>query len=165
MSAPVAPERVFDLLAEGLWGRLRDILMLHARWDRFVHHPEEEQPTPAPAAPPREEAERVATEMALRALRVGADPVNHAILVRLAREEAVGLPALMDLTGLPRIPLSERVNDLSQVGLASYAVETREARATPAAEGLLGLLDEVRGRLTRIMGERWAKAGAGRGGE
>jgi hypothetical protein len=60
----------------------------------------------------------------------------------------------MEQTGLSRIALLETINDLSQVGLASYAVDTREVGATSAAIGFAGLLDAVREQLARIMGER-----------
>lgn len=157
-AAPPHLERIFDLLAEGLWSRLRDILMAQSRWDGFVHDPDGSGPKAEPVPPSSEQGERLAGEMLLRALRVGVEPVNQAILLRLTHAEAVGLPALMELTGLPRVAVIERVKDLSQVGLASYAVETGEARATALAEGLLGFEDEVRGRLVRVMEEQWAGA-------
>ncbi len=135
-----------NLLAEGLWARLRDILMAQSRWDGFVHDPEGGSAQPLP---PPDESERLAAEMTLRALRVGVDPVNHAILRRLAQQDEVALVALMEQTGLSRVALIETINDLSQVGLASYEVETRKVRATAGATGLLGLLDEVRDRLAR----------------
>jgi len=152
-------ERNADLLAGGLWARLRDILLAQSRWDRFVPDPEgggsetdrgAEAPSPA-------ERRRVAEEMVLRALRVGADPVNHAILVRLGREEATPLASLMDETGLPRVPLGERIFDLAQVGLAAWAPETREARATGAGLGLVGIVGEISSRLARHADERWAE--------
>ena len=137
-----------DQLAEGLWMRLRDILRAQSRWDGFVHDPEGEKSQPLP---PPEESERLAADMVLRALRVGIDPINHAILRRLTRENEVALTSLIEQTGLSRIALMETINDLSQVGLASYAVETRQVRATVGAIGLLGLLDEVRARLARMI--------------
>ncbi len=160
MRQAVNHERIFDLLAEGLWSRLRDILMAQSRWDRFVHNPEGSgAPTQVEPIPPsREEAERVAAEMLLRALGAGAETVNQTILRRLASKEAVKVPILMELTGLPRIAVIERVHDLARVGLASYAAESGEARGTPLSQGLLGFVDEVSGRLARIAGERWAEA-------
>jgi len=144
-------ERSFVLLAEGLAARLRDILMTQRRWDGFVHDPEGGGPQ---LLPPPDETDRLAEEMILRALRVATDPINSAILRRLAREDRVALTSLMEQTGLSRIALLETINDLSQVGLASYAVDTREVGATSAAIGFAGLLDAVREQLARIMGER-----------
>ncbi|HYM62941.1 MAG TPA: hypothetical protein VEZ11_18790 [Thermoanaerobaculia bacterium] len=145
-------EKNLDLLAEGLWARLRDILLAQSRWDGFVRDPEGGQ---LQAVPPPDDRERVASEMVLRALHVAVDPVNNAILHLLAGEERVAIASLMEQTGLSRIGVIERVNDLSQVGLASYEVEAREARATAGASGLLGLFDDVSERLTRILEKRW----------
>jgi DNA-binding transcriptional ArsR family regulator len=149
-------ERSADLLAEGLWLRLRDILMVQSRWDAFVHDPEGRD---GGAALPPSSIGRTASDMVLRALRVGADPVNIAILRRLVREEEIAIADLMEQIDLSQIALVEALNDLSQVGLASYAMESRTARATDGAVGLLGLLEEVRGRLARIVEERWSAAG------
>lgn len=155
-----ALEKSANLLVEGLWARLRDILMAQARWDHFVHDPEGGPQGRAGAdgsSPARKDAGRLAAEMLRRALRVASDPVNGAILRRLAREEAVALPSLMETTGLPRIALIETVSDIAQVGLASYAAGTSEVRASAGGNGLVGLLDEVCGRLARTLEDRWTE--------
>lgn len=141
-----------DRIAEGLWGRLRDLRRAQERWDRFVSEPGE--PPPDAGAATAGEAERVATELVLRALRAGAEALNHRILVRLRENEerAASLAALTELTGLPRIALTERVQDLAQVGLVTYMPETRLVRATGLTEGFLGLLDDVRDRLLAKAG-------------
>ena len=151
MMGSVTGENV-DLLAEALGARLRDILLAQSRWDGFVHDPEGRRLQPLP---PPDEQGRVASEMVLRAVRVAADPINCTILRRLVRDRRVAVRSLMEQTGLSRIALMEAVNDLSQVGLASYDIEAREVGATNGAAGLIGLLDEVSGRLARILGERW----------
>ena len=149
---------ILDSLAEGIWSRLRDVLLAQVRWERFVSDPENarSEAMTEPAAS-REDTERATGELVLRALGVGVDPVNHAILAHLAGKDAVGIATLATLAGLPRIALSERLSDLVQAGLASYAAESRQARATSAGEALVALVDEVRQRLTRIVGERWAE--------
>ncbi len=48
------------------------------------------------------------------------------------------------MTGLDRLTLGERVNDLIQVGLATKDVETRSVSGTPVAAVLLSLVDETR---------------------
>lgn len=149
-----ALEKSADLLVEGLWARLRDILMAQARWDGFVHDPEGGRPADE-SPPPPEDAGRLAAEVILRALRVAVDPVNHAILCRLAREEVVALPTLTETTGLNRVVLVETVSDLAQVGLASYAAGTSEVSSSAGGRGLVGLLDEVSGRLAQTLEERW----------
>jgi len=135
-----------DEFAQGLSARLHDILAAQSRWDAFVPDPEREEAIPAPEA-----SERLASEMVLRAVRAGVDPVNHAILRRLVRQDDVTMSALMEQTGLSRVGLAETVQDLAQVGLASYAPDSREVRATAGARGLLGLIDDVRDRVASMM--------------
>ena len=148
------PSACLDMMADGISGRLRDLLLARERWEGFVHEPGEASAA-SPAASPGE-AERVAAEQVLRTLRAAVEVVNQRILVRLLgdAERTVSLGALTELTGLPRIPLTERVHDLAQVGLVSYSPDSPRVQATALAAGLLGLLDELRDRLVRIMGER-----------
>lgn len=145
-------ERSIDLFAEGLWQRLRDILIAQSRWDAFIHDPDKGANG---ETPPKESASSMALQMILRALRVAVDPVNMAILRRLAGEDEVGLMEIEKQTGLSRTAAIETLHDLSQVGLASYAVDSRTARVTAGAIGLLGLLEDVCTRLTAIVEERW----------
>ena len=156
----------FDLVAEGIWARLRDIVMARSRWDRFVRDPEgggagEASGAMAPPAP--EEAERLATELVLRALRVGVDPVSRRMLERLLREDAVPLEALAETSGLPPIALHEKVADLVQVGLAVHDLERCLVRATPLASGLLEIVGEIARRLAVRMAERWPQTATGVG--
>ncbi len=67
----------------------------------------------------REQLDGIAREMLLRALRCAGDPVNYRILERLDLENPVKAADLMPETGLGRVALSERLNDLAQVGLIS----------------------------------------------
>jgi len=152
-----------DLVAEGIWARLRDMVMARSRWDRFVRDPEGKSGGEAPlaSAPPApDEAERLATELVLRALRVGVDPVSHRMLERLTREDVVPLEALAETTGLPPIALHEKVADLVQVGLAVHDLERREVHATPLASGLALIVGEIARRLAGLMAERWPETAA-----
>ncbi len=58
----------------------------------------------------------------------------------------------MRTTGLDRLTLAERVNDLIQVGLATKDLETRSVSATRAAAGLLDLVDRAKASLVESMG-------------
>jgi len=148
----------FDLVAEGIWARLRDIVMARSRWDRFVRDPAGASGGEAPSAmapPASAEAERLAAELVLRALRVGVDPVSHRMLERLTREDVVSLEALAETTGLPPLALHEKVADLVQVGLAAHDFERCLVRATPLASGLLEIVGEIARRLAVRMAERW----------
>jgi len=120
-------------MAESLWQRFRLIAMAIDREDRFVAGPEEGVPT---VGPPGSDVERAAEELVLRSLRVGTETVNFSILRELSKEITTPFSELMDVTGLDRLTLGERVNDLIQVGLATKDVETRSVSGTPAAGAL-----------------------------
>lgn len=129
-----------EALAKGLWPRLRLLALAVEREDRFVAGPEEGEPGPTVLG---RDAARAAEELVLRSLRVGADPVNFSILVELSKEVTRSFADLMGSTGLDRLTLGERVNDLVQVGLATRDVETRSVSGTPAAAGLLKLVEKT----------------------
>lgn len=166
-TAAVDEDARVGLVAEGLWNRLRDVVIALGRWERFVHDPD---PLPGTlgaavgtASPPsREEAARIASETVLRAWRVGVDPVNHALLARLAAGATIQTPGsatlaeLGEIARVPQVPLLERINELVQAGLAVHLAGSQEVQATPAAEGMLGLMDEVTCRLAALVEERWA---------
>lgn len=82
-----------------------------------------------------------ATELTLRALRTGADPINFAILKTLAVEDSQPLAHLIEKVGLRRLTLSERLNDLVQVGLATRLIDTDHAQITPAGAGAVRLVE------------------------
>lgn len=157
----MSAEAQAELLAEGLSGRLRDLLIALKRWETFVQEATPGGGQVGIAVPAIEEAGQVATGMILRALQVGAEVVNHRILSSLHEDQPLGVPELMELTGLPRILLIERVNDLARVGLTAYAPDSGEVRLARGGAGLLGLLGEIGDRMTRIMAERWADAPRG----
>lgn len=157
----MSAEAQAELLAEGLSGRLRDLLIALKRWESFVQEAKPGGGQVGIAVPAIEEAGQVATGMILRALQVGAEVVNHRVLASLHEEQPLGVPELMELTGLPRILVIERVNDLARAGLAAYAPDSGEVRLARGGAGLLGLLGEIADRMTRIMAERWADAPRG----
>jgi len=128
-------------MAEGLWQRFRLIALVIDREDRFVAGPEEAEPT---SEAPGHEVERAAEELVLRSIRVGTESVNFSILRELSKDVTIAFSDLMGVTGLDRLTLGERVNDLIQVGLATKDVETRSVSGTRAAAGLLSLVDETR---------------------
>jgi DNA-binding HxlR family transcriptional regulator len=129
-----------EALAKGLWPRLRLLALAVEREDRFVAGPEECEPSPGGLG---RDARHAAFELVLRSLRVGADPVNFSILMELAKEAATSFGDLMGATGLDRLTLGERVNDLIQVGLATKDVDTRSVSGTLAAAGLLELVERT----------------------
>jgi DNA-binding HxlR family transcriptional regulator len=140
-----------EALATGLWPRLRLLALTMEREDRFVAGPEETGAVSGPSGVGRC-AGRAAEELVLRSLRVGTDSVNFSILVELSKEVTTSFADLMRTTGLDRLTLGERVNDLIQVGLATKDVETRSVSGTPAAAGLLDLVDRTKAYLVESMG-------------
>jgi hypothetical protein len=82
---------------------------------------------------------------------VGADPVNFRVLLELSKDVTTPFADLMAATGLDRLTLGERVNDLIQVGLATKDVETRTVSGTPAAAALLDLVERTRESLIEAM--------------
>jgi DNA-binding HxlR family transcriptional regulator len=82
-------------------------------------------------------------EMLLRALRAASDPVNFAILSELDTIEPVELPDLMQKTGLHRVAVSERLNDLVQTGLAVREMINDQIRGTDLSHGLVAWIEEI----------------------
>lgn len=81
-----------------------------------------------------------ATELMLRALRTAADPVNYHLLVTLSEHPSRSLTSLLETTPLTRLPLTEHLNDLVQVGLASRLIDTDHAQITAAGAELTAFI-------------------------
>ncbi len=141
----------YDGILQGLTDRLRTLLRVLDRQDRLETASAFVGWLDGEAAAAR--LPDAARELLLRALRLAGDPVNYQILGALGPEEAVTAAALMEKTGLGRVALSERVNDLAQVGLAARDPIGDDVRATPLAVGLRALVEE----LGRRVGDRLAE--------
>lgn len=94
-----------------------------------------------------------AREMLLRALRVASDPTNYRILGRLDPLVPVEIPELLHESGLERVAVSERVNDLVQAGLAVRELVNDQVRGTALASGLVSLVEGI----AHQAGERLAE--------
>lgn len=125
-------------LAFALALRLRDIARTLDRLDRL-----ESGTGDWLAAQQADELREAATEMTLRALRVAADPANFALLACLAQHAAAPMADLERASGLGRLALAERVNDLVQVGLAGWNIDTGQVQGTPAGAALVGLIQNI----------------------
>ena len=144
--------------ADGLWSRFRDIALALRRWQDFNFSAEGSEGKFTERwleglAKDTGALSGVGRELVLRAFRVGADGVNFEILTRLRNEEAVPLSDLAQATGLPHFTLSERVNDLVQVGLAVRVLEQDAVRATALTRGFLGMVGGIERRLTAKIRE------------
>ena len=145
--------------ADGLWSRFRDIALALRRWQDFNFSAEGSEGKFTERwleglAKDAGALSGVSRELVLRAFRVGADAANFEILTRLRDEEAVVLSDLAQATGLPHFTVSERVNDLVQVGLAVRVLEQDAARATALTRGFLGMVGGIERRLTAVIRER-----------
>ena len=79
----------------------------------------------------------------VRVLRCAGDPVNYRILERLDLLNAVNAADLMPTTGLDRVAVSERLNDLAQVGLISQDLVDGQVRGTSLAIGVRALVERI----------------------
>ena len=86
------------------------------------------------------DASRAAEALVLRSIRVGIETVNFSILTELSKDVTTSFADVTETTGLDRLTLGERVNDLIQVGVATKNVETRSVAGTQAA-GHLSLVE------------------------
>lgn len=150
-------------IAEGLWQRFRLLAMVIDKADRFVGMSANGTPREAQRgeanerwldslAENREETESIAEDLVLRAFQVGLEPTNFIILKRLRRGLSMSFSDLMRETRLNRLSLSERVNDLIQVGLATKEIGTNAVVGTTAAQGLVDFVEKTRqGLADRIL--------------
>jgi hypothetical protein len=138
LSTSTLTDDLITTVAGGLVGRLRSLVMALDRLDRL-----ESGSGTWLAQFKAEELPDAATELTLRALRASADPTNFAILKALADDDSRSLAQLIDATGLGRLSLSERLNDLVQVGLALRLIEIDHAQITAAGASLVRLIEAV----------------------
>lgn len=145
--------------ADGLWNRFRDIALALRRLQNFNFAAEGTEGRFTDRwleGLVKEDAAlaSVGRELVLRAFRAGADPINYEMLTHLPDQEGVALSHLARVMGLPPFTVSERVNDLVQVGLAVRVLEQDAVRATSLTGGFLGMVGEIEGRLTAKIRER-----------
>ncbi len=118
--------------------RLRDIARMLDRLDRLESGTGEWL-----ASQQNGELRAAAMEMTLRALRAAADPTNFALLAFLSAHTSAPVAELEKASGLGRLALIERVNDLVQVGLAGRNIDTDQVQGTAAGAALVGLINSL----------------------
>ena len=134
---------VVTQIAGGLAGRLRSLVMVIDRLDRLESGSGKWMSRFATA-----ELESAASEMTLRAFRTSADATNFAILHTLAAQESWAMRHLIEVVGNGRLTLSERLNDLVQVGLVARMIDTDHVQITAAGANIVQLLNEVTAEVT-----------------
>ena len=131
------PQGLTDL-SSALALRLRDLARMIDRLDRLEAGTGEWLSSLGDGA-----VKEAATDMTLRALRAAADPANFALLAFLAAHASAPMAELEGATGLGRLSLSERVNDLVQVGLAGRNIDTDHVQITAGGAALVGLIESI----------------------
>ena len=132
-----------DELAEGLWARLRNVLIALDRMDRletasdFVGWVEHFQGDDA-------QIERTTRDWVLRAVRLASDPINYQVLCALQQSGEMTIAQLMAATNLTRVELTERVKDLAQVGFITQALDTDAVQGTRAVAGMVAWIETLR---------------------
>jgi hypothetical protein len=123
-------------LGKALGARLAEVEAALERYGAFAFSPGQEAP---PGSGDRIEAAR---DLVLRALRAATDPVNAALLRRLATGDAT-LAVLGEAVALPRLAVWERVNELLAVGLVGRSLEADAAGLTAAGVAMVALCEEA----------------------
>lgn len=144
-------------LAEGLWQRFKEMVLVRKRLENYVFMPEgnpEGEQNSWLDHLSADELQLLATELTLRAFQLGVEAINYKILVYLKKERTVAISTLADLTGLPELLIGERVNDLAQRGLALRSIENDQVQATLLADSLLGIIEATAEELSNNIQDR-----------
>jgi DNA-binding HxlR family transcriptional regulator len=127
-----------NALSQTLALRLRDLARMADRLDRL------ESGSGTWLGNQREAGfDTAAQEMTLRALKIAGDAANFAILNHLAGQATMPVAQLEQASGHDRLSLSERINDLIQVGLVSREIDTDHVQITEGGAALVGLLNQI----------------------
>lgn len=141
-----APAVDLDAVAEGLWRRLRDVVLAERRLERFAFTEEPRAPTGARGltaqAGDAAAVADLARDMTLRALAATADPTSCRLLEALG-DTSLALGDLAAALGLPPLAVSERVGALAQLGLATRDLERDSVSATTAGRGLAAVVRTI----------------------
>lgn len=121
-----------DAIAQTLARRLRDIARVLDRLDRL-----EAGSGSWLSRQDESDLQNAASEMVLRAVRRAADTHNFALLMILKERPTCPVAELQELSGLDRMTLSERLNDLVQIGLILREIDTDHVQATDAGRALV----------------------------
>jgi len=138
-----------NALADGLWKRLRDVILVSERVDTFVFGPGDGGELPKVELG-EEEAATLATDFVQRALAVACDRINFSILEAASAEDGITAPDLAAAVSLPALVISERVGDLLQTGLIVKALDTGRVYSTAAGIQVVTLVRESARRLAEV---------------
>lgn len=156
MNLPEPSDRTLAAtIADGLWSRVRDVILVAERIETFAFKQED---GPAKMSLDEQDASELSRDLILRALLAAGDRLNHAILERARADEGAALDELSSDLGAPRLVVAERVSALMTVGLARRALDSDRVFATAAGAAIVALIDEVgrdvAARLTKARGRK-----------
>jgi len=152
--------QISEDIATDLWHRFRAIAMAINQADRFVGMSEAGVAAGAETgwlkslAQSDEEVNEIAKDLVLRAFRTALEPGNYTILQKLKEHTSVSYSELMEASAMNRLSVSERVNDLIQVGLAVKDVQADQAQGTQAAYAILQLCEKTQISLRNLILEK-----------
>ena len=133
-------------LVDGLWARLRNLLIALDRLDRLE--------TATDLAGwvetfQQDEAQIQATarDWVLRAVRLASDSLNYQILRAVQDAGGMSIAQHMQATNLTRVELTERVKDLAQVGFVVQALDMDSVQVSQAAEGWTAWVESIQGQI------------------
>lgn len=138
MSAATQIQDEVPQIASGLSDRLRSLTMALDRLDRL-----ESGSGTWLSEFNEDELPQASTELTLRMLRTAADTTNFKALEALAEADTLSMNQLIEATGVRRLALSERLNDLVQVGLVSRNIDTDHAQCTLAGANVVQLAKRI----------------------
>lgn len=125
-------------IADGLSGRLRSLVMAQDRLDRLESGSGQWR-----SGFVSDELDESAEFLTLRVMHTTSDPLNFTILQSLATADSLPIPTLMSESGVGRLVLSERLNDLVQVGLVTRLIDTDHAQITVAGASIVDLVNQI----------------------
>ena len=157
--------KLMEEIALDLWHRFRAMALAIDQAQRFVALPSEGETinekelwlSHLPEHP--EEIEEIANDLVLRAFRAALEPTNYLILQTLKHDTSISISDLMKVTEWNLMSVSERVNDLIQVGLAVKDVQTGQVQATRAGQGLMEWMQEMQNALKKTIQEKFQSQG------
>jgi DNA-binding HxlR family transcriptional regulator len=125
-------------LSHALALRLRDVARMADRLDRLESGSGVWLDTQREAG-----FDAAAQEMTLRVLKIAGESANFAIVSYLAGQTTMPVAQLEQISGLDRLSLNERVNDLIQIGLVSREIDIDHVQITEGGVALVGLLNQI----------------------
>jgi DNA-binding HxlR family transcriptional regulator len=89
--------------------------------------------------------------MTLRTLRVAADSHNFQILRHLVEHDTSPVSKVQDMIQLDRMTLSERLNDMVQVGLIVREIDTDHVQISGAGQSIVIIITEIQAKTAQFL--------------